>query len=136
MVIAALIALQVAAVQPAAPFSELPPQPLESGRCALFLWDKASRQRIAMLATTPTPSLRARIDGQLVDLPQAGASGSAVMGFAPATRYRSASRQFDVAMTILPTGTGGAVVRDGSITVTETDGSALVIPVAGILGCP
>jgi len=137
MVIAALIALQVAAAAPAAgPLTELPPQQLEPGRCALFLWDKASRQRIAMLTTTPTPSLRARIDGVVMDLPQAGASGTAVMGFAPGARYRSANRQLEVAMTILPTGSGGAVVRDGTLTVTEADGSALVIPVAGILGCP
>ncbi|OYQ24034.1 hypothetical protein CHU93_16550 [Sandarakinorhabdus cyanobacteriorum] len=136
MVIAALIALQVAAAAPAAgPLTELPPQQLEPGRCALFLWDKASRQRIAMLSASPTASLRARIDGQLIDLPQASASGSAVMGFAPNARYRSAARQLDVAVTILPTGSGGAVVRDGSLTVTEADGSALVIPVAGILGC-
>ena len=136
MVIAALIALQVAAAAPAAgPLTELPPQQLEPGRCALFLWDKASRQRIAMLSASPTASLRARIDGQLIDLPQASASGSAVMGFAPNARYRSAARQLDVAVTILPTGSGGAVVRDGSLTVTEADGSALGIPVAGILGC-
>lgn len=135
MVIAALIALQVAAAQPVGPLTELPPQQLEPGRCALFLWDRASRQRIAMLSPTPA-SLRARIDGQIVDLPQASASGTAVMGFAPSARYRSASRQFDVALTILPTGTGGAVVRDGSLTITEADGSALVLPVAGILGCP
>jgi hypothetical protein len=137
MVIAALIALQVsAAAAPAAgPLTELPPQQLEPGRCALFLWDKASRQRIAMLSASPTAALRARIDGQLTDLPQASASGSAVMGFAPNARYRSATRQLDVAMTILPTGSGGAVVRDGSLTITEADGSAIVVPVAGILGC-
>ena len=135
MVIAFLLAAQLAAATLPAGLGELPPQTLPAGRCALFLWDRASRQRIAMLSPTPA-SLRARIDGQIVDLPQASASGTAVMGFAPSARYRSASRQFDVALTILPTGTGGAVVRDGSLTITEADGSALVLPVAGILGCP
>lgn len=135
MVIAAIIALQVAAAQPVGPLSELPPQVLEPGHCALFLWDKASRQRIAMLTASPTASLRARIDGQFTDLPQASASGTAVMGFAPNARYRSAARQFDLAISILPTGNGGAVVREGSLTITEADGSAMVIPVAGILGC-
>jgi hypothetical protein len=28
------------------------------------------------------------------------------------------------------------VVRDGSLTITEADGSALVLPVAGLAGCP
>jgi hypothetical protein len=135
MVIAALIALQVVAAQPVGPLTELPQQQLEPGRCALFLWDRASRQRIIMLSATPA-ALRARIDGQINDLPQASSSGTAVMGFAPNASYRSATRQFEVAMTIAPTGTGGAVIHNGSLTITEADGSALVVPVAGILGCP
>lgn len=134
MVIAALIALQLATAQAAGPLTELPPQVLEPGRCALFLWDKSSRQRIAMLTTTPA-ALRARIDGTLTDLPQDSASGTAVMGFAPTARYRSAARLFDVVLSIVPTGSGGAVVRDGSLTITQADGSALVLAVAGILGC-
>jgi hypothetical protein len=134
-VIAALLALQLATAQPPGPLAELPPQTLEQGRCALFLWDRGSGTRIAMLGNAP-PLFRAVIDGRLTDLPQDGASGTAVLGFAPIARYRSASRQYEVALTILPTGNGGAVVRDGSLTITESDGGALVIPVAGILGCP
>jgi hypothetical protein len=133
-VIAVMMALQLAVAAPPAPLAELPPQQLETGRCALFLWDRASGTRIAMLGNAP-PQLRAVIDGRLTDLPQDSASGTAVLGFAPTARYRSASRQYDVAVTILPTSAGGGVVRDGSLTITEADGSARVIPVAGILGC-
>ncbi len=135
MVIAALMALQLAAATPAPPLGELPQQELTAGQCALFLWDRASGKRVAMLIPSP-PSLRALIDGRLTDLPREAADGSAVMGFAPNSRYRSASRSFDVRLTILPATTGGAVVRDGSLTITENDGSALVLPVAGLAGCP
>lgn len=139
MVIAALIAAQLAAAQPApqlpAPLAELPPQEVTAGQCALFLWDRASGKRIAMLMANP-PFLRLIIDGRSTDLPREMAEGTAVMGFAPITRYRSASRHYDVRLTILPATAGGAVVRDGSLAITERDGTSTVLPVAGLAGCP
>ena len=68
MVIAALLALQLATTAPAlpAPFAELPPQVLEAGQCALFLWDRGSGKRIAMLGRTPA-IFRAIIDGRSTD---------------------------------------------------------------------
>ncbi|WP_156257266.1 hypothetical protein [Sandarakinorhabdus oryzae] len=137
MVMASLIALQLATATPALPppFTELPPQVLEPGQCALFLWDRASGRRIAMLSRTPL-QLRAIIDGRSTDLPVAASEGEAVLGFAPVSRFRSASRSFEVRLTILPATVGGAVVRDGSLTITEADGSAVVLPVAGLAGCP
>jgi hypothetical protein len=130
MVITALIALQLAAG-----LAELPPQQLAPGQCALFLWDRASGRRIAMLGRTP-PILRAIIDGRAMDLPAETREGEAVMGFAPTSRFRVAGRIYDVRLTILPATAGGAVVRDGSLTITEADGSAVVLPVAGLAGCP
>lgn len=142
MVIAALIAAQVAAAQPSTPpaalpaqLGELPPQELPAGQCALFLWDRASGKRMAMMTANPA-ILRLVIDGRSTDLPRAAAEGTAVMGFAPITRYRSANRSYDVRLTILPASTGGAVVRDGSLAITESDGTSMVLPVAGLAGCP
>ena len=140
MVITALLALQMAAAQPApaaipAPFSELPPQTLEAGQCALFLWDRASGKRIAMLGNSPA-ILRAIIDGRSTDLPAELREGETVLGFAPTSRFRSAGRSFEVRLTILPATAGGAVVRDGSLTITSSDGGAVVLPVAGLAGCP
>ena len=137
MIITALLALQLAAAQPAlpAPFTELPQQVLEAGQCALFLWDRASGKRIAMLGREPA-LLRAIIDGRSTDLPVEVREGETVMGFAPISRYRSATRSFEVRLTILPATAGGAVVRDGSLTITQADGSAIVLPVAGLAGCP
>ena len=135
MVIALLVAAQLAAAALPAGLGELPPQALPAGECALFLWDRASARRFAMLGRNPA-MLRLMIEGKAVDLPQTTAEGSAVLGFAPTTRYRSASRSYEVRLTILPATAGGAVVQDGSLTITEADGSALVLPVAGLAGCP
>lgn len=137
MIVTALLALQLAAAAPAlpAPFAELPPQVLARGQCALFLWDRASGKRIAMLGRTPA-LLRAIIDGRTTDLPAEARAGDEVMGFAPISRYRADGRQFEVRLTIMPATAGGAVVRDGSLTITEADGSAVVLPVAGLAGCP
>lgn len=138
MVMAMLVALQLAAAAPAAvpaPFAELPPQSLAPGQCALFLWDRASGKRIAMLGAQP-PMMRALIDGRLIDLPAERREGDPVLGITPTSLFRSASRRFEVRLTILPATAGGAVVRDGSLTITEDDGTAVVLPVAGLAGCP
>ncbi|WP_164158125.1 hypothetical protein [Sandarakinorhabdus rubra] len=129
MVIAALLLAQLAA-----PLAELPQQELAPGQCALFLWDRASGRRIAMLQANP-PILRLAIDGRSTDLPRETAEGTAVMGFAPISRYRSASRSYEVRLTILPATVGGAVVRDGSLTIAQENGDSLVLPVAGLAGC-
>lgn len=135
MVIATLIAAQLAAASLPAGLSELPPQTLPPGDCALFLWDRASTKRFAMLGRNP-PLLRLMIDRTIHDLPITATDGAPVLGFAPITRYRSAARSYEVRLTILPATAGGAVVQDGSLTITEADGSALVLPVAGLAGCP
>lgn len=135
MVITLLVAAQLAAASLPAGLGELPPQTLAAGQCALFLWDRASGRRVAMLGRNPA-LLRLVIDGKTVDLPQTASEGPVVLGFAPVTRYRSANRMYDVRLTIQPATAGGAVVPDGSLTITEADGGALVLPVAGLAGCP
>jgi hypothetical protein len=87
-----------------------------------------------MLANAP-PVLRVMIDGRSTDLPQDRAEGPAVMGFAAHASYRSAARRFDTRLLLEPASAGGAVVRDGSLTITADDGSAIVTAVAGIAGC-
>lgn len=118
----------------ALPLAELPPQQLARGACALFLWDRASGRRIAMVGNAPAV-LRVMIDGRSTDLPQDHADGAVVMGFAANASYRSAARRFDTRLIIEAATAGGGVVRDGSLTITADDGSAIVTPVAGIAGC-
>lgn len=132
-----LIALLLAAALPAASplgLDELPPQPLAKGSCALFLWDRASQQRVVMATAAPAQILVMR-GGKPVLLSRSGATGTAVLGFAPHAEYGDGAGQIAIDITITPAEGGGGVVRDGAITVTTGDGSSIVAPVAGIIGC-
>jgi|JI8StandDraft_2_1071088.scaffolds.fasta_scaffold16859_3 hypothetical protein len=130
-----LMVLAAAASVGALPLAELPPQPLATGQCAMFLWDRPSGKRIAMITAAPLGQITVIHGGRSISLPASSAEGPAVMGFAPRSQYRSASIGISLDLAIAPTGTGGAIIRDGALTLTEADGSAIVAPVAGLIGC-
>ncbi|MEY2883641.1 MAG: hypothetical protein RL490_1365 [Pseudomonadota bacterium] len=117
------------------PLDELPPQVLPPKSCAMFLWDRTSQRRIAMLTAEPGTLRIAR--GGVKTLPQAGGDGESVLGFRPHAAYGTGPDRIEVALTITANdaGVGGAVIREGSMTVLLADGSALVTPVAGLIGC-
>ncbi len=132
-----LLALLLAAAAPLASplgLDELPPQTLARNSCALFLWDRASQQRVVMATAAPAQIMVMR-RGKPVVLPQSGASGTAVLGFAPHATYGDGAAQIALDITVFAAEGGGGVVRDGAITVTAGDGSSIVAPVAGIIGC-
>ncbi|OYU13948.1 MAG: hypothetical protein CFE37_13430 [Alphaproteobacteria bacterium PA4] len=127
--------LLLAAATAILPLAELPPQVLPPKSCAMFLWDRASQRRIAMLTAEPG-TLRIARDG-VQTLPQTGGDGEPVLGFRPHAAYGSGPARIEVTLTITANdaGVGGAVIREGSLTVMLADGSALVTPVAGLIGC-
>lgn len=130
-------ALLLAAVAPSASplgLDELPPQNLARNSCALFLWDRASQQRVVMVTAAPAQIMVIR-RGKPVVLAQSATSGTAVLGFAPHTTYGDGTAQIALDITVVAAEGGGGVVRDGAITVTAGDGSSIVAPVAGIIGC-
>jgi hypothetical protein len=132
-----LLALLLAATAaPASPLGlgELPPQSLAKGGCALFLWDRASRQRVVMATAAPARIMVMR-GGQPVLLGLSGSTGTPVLGFAPHASYGEGAAQITIDLAVLPAEGGGGIVRDGAITVTAGDGSSIVAPVAGIIGC-
>lgn len=114
--------------------SELPPQQLAPNSCALFLWDRASEKRIVMAVAQPA-MVRVVRGGKPIDLAQAASDGGPVLGFAPHARYGDANLMVGLDLEITPSEGGGAVIRSGTVTVTEADGSAVVAPVAGLVGC-
>lgn len=136
----ALGALLLAAAAPPAasplPLGELPPQVLARQSCALFLWERATRRRLVMAVAAPA-GIRVTVGGRLAVLPQVGAEGTAVLGFAPRTRYAGAGLAISLDLVISPgdNGAGGAVIRDGVVAVTSGDGTTVVAPVAGLVGC-
>jgi hypothetical protein len=132
-----LLALLLATAAPLASplgLDELPPQTLAKNTCALFLWDRASQQRVVMATAAPAQIMVMR-RGKPVVLAQSGASGTAVLGFAPNAIYGEGAAQIAVDIIVVAAEGGGGVVRDGAITVTGGDGSSIVAPVAGIIGC-
>jgi hypothetical protein len=128
-----LLALLLAAATPLG-LDELPPQNLAKGSCALFLWDRASQQRVVMATAAPAQIMVMR-RGKPVLLARAESSGTAVLGFAPHATYGDGAARIALDITVDPAEGGGGVVHDGAITVTAGDGSSIVAPVAGIIGC-
>jgi hypothetical protein len=126
--------LAVAAAVSQLGLGELPPQVLRPNSCAMFLWDRASEKRVVMAVAVPA-MVRVIKGGKPVDLPQMTADGTLVLGFAPHARYGDAKFSIGLDLDIAPSEGGGAVIRNGAVTVTEADGSAVVAPVAGLVGC-
>lgn len=113
---------------------ELPPQVMAPNSCALFLWDRASEKRVVMATANPGV-VRVVRGGRTLDLPQLRADGTPVLGFMPHARYGDAALSVGLDLDIVASEGGGAVIRNGAVTVTEADGSAVVAPVAGLVGC-
>ena len=137
--IAALLLAAVAApvaMESPLPIGALPPLPLAKDRCALVLWERATRRRVAMIESNPG-SVRVLSGGIITALPETSADGERVVGFASHARYGDARLQVETTLAIVAndSGAGGALIHDGVITVTGSDGVAVVAPVAGIVGC-
>lgn len=128
---------QTAPPGPIGPLAELPPQTLAPGQCALFLWERApSARRLAMLSAAP-PFARVMTATGLRDLAQTGGAGEPRFGLTPEASYAdgalslSVDLRFEEAQGLV----GGALARDGALSVATAGGETVVIPVAGILGC-
>lgn len=117
------------------PLTELPTQTLPRDACALVLWERATGRRIAML--TPGPAtIRVVIGGVETDLPRTGGDGEPVVGFAPRAQFAGSTLRIATTLTIVANDVAGsAIVRDGVISVTGSDGVEVIAPVAGIAGC-
>lgn len=114
---------------------ELPPQVLAANSCALFLWERATRRRVAMALATPGRLQVVRGAEPLI-LAQTAAEGVAVLGFAPRTRYAGGGMQIAADLVIAPSDAGGgAVIREGVLALTDASGTTVVAPVAGLIGC-
>lgn len=129
-----LLALLAALPMSALGLSELPPQVLAPNSCALFLWDRDSEQRVVMAQAAPAQIKLVR-GGKTLLLAQVDSEGAPVLGFSPHARYGDAALMVGLDLVITASEAGGAVIHDGAVTVTEADGSAVVAPVAGLIGC-
>lgn len=125
------------AAAPVGPLVELPPQTLAPGQCALFLWERApSARRLAMLSASP-PFARVMTAEGLRDLAQTSGAGEPRFGLTPEASYADVDLSLSVTLRFEDTQglVGGALARDGALSIGRPGADVLVIPVAGILGC-
>jgi hypothetical protein len=89
-----------------------------------------------MLSASP-PFARIATPAGARDLPQTAGAGEPRFGLTPEARYADSELalrvelRFEEAQGLV----GGALARDGALSVETSGADAIVIPVAGILGC-
>jgi len=127
------------AIAPAAasgPVSELPPQALESGACALVLWSRATPpMRLAMALDAP-PSVRLVIGGDVQELPRVGMEGEPLSGFAPRQLYEGGGITLAITLEVRAAAPvpGGIAVPAG-LEITAPGGWSMILPAAGLIAC-
>lgn len=135
--LAAALVFALAGPPEPVPFEELPPQRLDSGQCALFLWTRETPPRRVFMALQTPALARLKINGGIVELPRVSAEGEAVFGHPPVQRYAGAGYEMTVRIQaeVRSGMAGGAVAPSASIEYRSADGWQTVIPAAGIVGC-
>lgn len=135
LVMALLVAAGTAPVASPLPLTELPTQTLAKDECALVLWERATGRRVAMLMARPE-AIRVVFGGVETLLPRTTSDGEPVVGFAPRAQFSGSNIRIATVLTIVGNDVvGSAIVRDGIISVTGSDGVEVIAPVAGIAGC-
>lgn len=116
---------------------ELPAQRLTSGDCGIFLWSRTPERRLLFFAKSRDGVSRMMIDGREQDIPRTAFGGDNVMGQSAQQTYTWRDIRVDVAVTFdrRPGFERGAVVPQGTLTVTNRDGWDYVMPVGGLIAC-
>lgn len=116
---------------------ELPPQTVEPGGCALFLWDRRGEPRRIMMLSTDRPTARVALIRGVEEFPQTQASGTPVLGFFPKQTFRNFGVDLilDLKITAPENLRDGALVESGTLEYVSPEGWSVVTPVAGLIGC-
>ncbi|WP_233150578.1 hypothetical protein [Sphingomonas mollis] len=137
------VAAQTVAPQTAAPQGAVPPVPGELGRqplpaqgCAAYLWNVSDRKLVVMAGADPA-LVRLVLGGKAIDLARESESGLGGFGFAGRTAYRNSDVTVTLDMTVQTQAdlTDGGAVPQGTLTLERGGADAVVIPVAGLIGC-
>jgi hypothetical protein len=119
-------------------FEALSPQPLERGRCGLFLWARSSTPPILLMTVSDDPSAaRVRANGSQRNLPRTRFAGTPVHGqferqtFSDGRLTLELEVQFDEERPIRD----GAIVKQGVVRVFNPGGWETVMPVGGMVAC-
>ena len=111
------------------------PQELPRDGCAAYLWTLDEPHRLVAMADAGR--LRLALDGRTVDLPRVAGEGAAGLGLAASTHYGAGEMAATVvlAVTQRPDIAKGGFVSDATLTLEPRGKDAMVVPVAGMVGC-
>jgi len=143
--IAMLLALQASttapppsAATPAPMLGVIERQELPATGCAVFLWSSAGdRTLVAMATATPARIRLSPFGGPVTDLARVGGEGPASFGFAQSATYKAGAVTVTLSLTIATRAdlTAGAAVPQGALMLEAPGRDAVVVPVAGLIGC-
>jgi len=128
-----MLALLLAQALPGA----LPRQALPAAGCAAFLWSAGADRRLVAVAGAAAGTLRVSLDGKPVDLARVGPAGPDAFGLGGAAEYRAGTdaARLDLEVATRADLTGGGLVPAGTLTLERAGADAVVLPVAGLIGC-
>ena len=142
--IALLFALQVtplappSAAAPAPLLGAIDRQELPATGCAVFLWSSAGdRKLVAMATATPARIRLSPFGGPVTDLAWVSGEGTASFGFARSATYKAGETTVTLSLTVTARAdlSAGAAVPQGALMLEVPGRDAVVVPVAGLIGC-
>ncbi|WP_300553461.1 hypothetical protein [Maricaulis sp.] len=116
---------------------QLPPQQLDAGECAGFFWSADAEHRFLAFENETLGYARVFADGQVHEFAVPSRQGSHIAGDLYQRHYVDAARQLDMRLS----GTIGERLPDGQriersvLSIQQTDGQRMVIPVIGHYAC-
>jgi hypothetical protein len=130
-----VLALQTTPL-PAVTLGAIGRQKMPAKGCAAFVWSIADRKLVAM-ATAEPAQLRLSIEGKTVDVAQVATRGEGGLGFSGSTDYAGGDviATLDMKIVVKRELAKGAQVSDAVLRVERRGGDALIVPVAGLIGC-
>jgi hypothetical protein len=120
-------------------FDALPPQPLEPGKCGMFLWARAEQPIFFMFVPNePAPvSAKVRVAGRDKLLPRQRFGGELSSGHFSFQVFQENDVQIevDVAFDLDRPLQHGTMLKDGVVRVADDKGWSTIVPVVGLVGC-
>ena len=114
----------------------LPVQALPAQGCAAYLWSAADRRLVAMASADPA-RLRLWVGGRMLDLPRGEARGVGGYGLPAISVFRDGdvTARLDLTVSDRSGLADGASVPQATLGIEQVGHDALVVPLAGLIGC-
>lgn len=119
------------------PIGPLARQQLPVGGCAAFLWSKTPSGALIAMVTANPGQVRFAPYGLVTDLVRTTQSGGGVLGFAATSGYAGGDLRvtIDIDVALRDDLKDGAAIPEGTLRFERDGQDAVVVPVAGIVGC-